>query len=44
MKIHQKYFSDKLKDKYNLHDEIADDRYVYCHIKKVCTGLNKLHV
>ena len=34
MKIHEKYFSDEMKIKYNLHDKISQDRYLYYQIKK----------
>ena len=33
MKIHSKYFSDKFREIYNLHDKINKDGYVYCAIK-----------
>ena len=43
MKIHKKYFSSELRTKYNLNSKIGDDDYVYCHIKKVCMVLSRLH-
>ena len=41
MRIHSKYFTTELRQKYNLHEKIAKDGYVYCRIKKECTGSNK---
>ena len=34
MKIHERYFSQELRDKYNLTNKIVSDKFVYCRIKK----------
>ena len=33
-RIHAKYFSKEFRDKYNLHNKINKDGYVYCIIQK----------
>ena len=42
MQIHEKHFTKKLKDKYNLHNKITQDYHIYCRIKKgIYMGSNK---
>ena len=41
MKIHSKYFSDKFRSIYHLHNKIYQDGYVYCEIRKGMYGLKQ---
>jgi len=41
MKIHSKYFSDKFRKIYSLHNKINKDGYVYCEIRKGMYGLKQ---
>ena len=41
MRIHKKYFTDAIRQKYNINDLIGDDDYVYCRIKRGMYGLKQ---
>ena len=41
MRINSKYFFKDIKDRYNLHDKINADGFVYCRIKKGMYGLKQ---
>ena len=41
MKIHKKYFSNELPNKYNLRNKRANNGYIYCRIKKGMYGLKQ---
>ena len=41
MHIHTKYFTTTIRNKYNINNKIAKDRYVYCRIKRGMYGLKQ---
>ena len=41
MRIHAKYFSQDMKNKYNIHELAAEDGFVYCKIKRGTYGLKQ---
>ena len=41
LRIHQKYFFDDIRKKYNIDDLVAEDGYVYCELKRGLYGLKQ---
>ena len=41
LRIHNKYFLEDIRKKYNIKAIIAPDSYVYCKIKRVICGLKQ---
>ena len=41
MQIHSRYLFKEIRDKYNIDNLIAPNRYFYCKIKKVIYGLKQ---
>ena len=41
MRIHKKYFTKSINEKYDIDTKIADDNYVYCKIKRGMYGLKQ---